>query len=440
MEEFFENKEKEIEERGSDKNLEINKNDETLTQSKNKRGRPRVKTSEKLLSKRTLVNRTKNTKNYGFVPRFPRKSRIEENSPPAKIKRTETVDSGDEIIEKEDDEDHERNEVFEEDIEEIASSKIYIDCSQPYYQEKNNEIKRKCKICKANAHGCLKESSHEKSKGDTWLCNDCIELTNMIDKFHPNLYSNLRKTLLNKGIKRKRENTDDEEIEEIMKTSKRKSEENNVKEKHVSFKTSYEIGGITIYNEDITSLDDGKWITDPVIALWFQDIQEEVCVKHPEILFIPPSVTLLLKEGFTDDFNVILDPLNIWQKKYIFMPVNNWKATSKGEGTHWSLLMYTIKENMWYYYDSLKKLNLKEARYLVGRVQDYLRPGSTPKITEAICSQQQNNYDCGVFTMAYTNELVKMITEDSDASGKINKCVFEATYPVITRTRVVKQP
>ena len=323
MEKFFDNKEKEIEREGSDKSKKLNTNNKILTQNKNKRGRSRVKTSEKLISKKTLENRTKK---YGFVPRVKPRTPADEKSPPAKAKRTESLHTEEDFMENEDenedgDEEDEMNEVFEvfenetndTEVEEITPNKICIDCNQKYCDEKNNEFEMKCRICKSNEHGCIKETQRVRSRGDTWLCADCVELTNMIEKVHPNLFSNLRKTLVKKGTKRKREN----ECEEIRTTSKSKTEETKMKEKRVSFKTTVNVFDTSITDEDLASLEDGKWITDSVIALWFKYLQEEVCDEDSKMLFIPPSVTQLLKEGFTDDFSLILEPLNIWQKKYI---------------------------------------------------------------------------------------------------------------------------
>ena len=61
------------------------------------------------------------------------------------------------------------------------------------------------------------------------------------------------------------------------------------------------------------------------------------------------------------------------------MAVNDNKVNKSG-GQHWSLLVYTAKENLWYHYDSLKNFNLEEARFLVGRLQEYIRPGATPSL------------------------------------------------------------
>ena len=183
-------------------------------------------------------------------------------------------------------------------------------------------------------------------------------------------------------------------------------------------------------------MEEGQWISDSIIALWFKYLQDEVHGENSNMIFIPPSVTQVLKEGFTDDFSIILEPLNIWQKKYIFMAVNDNKSKTEPGGQHWSLLIYTIKEDMWYHYDSLNNLNLKEARYLVGRIQDYLRPGATPKITEAICTQQDNNYDCGAYTMIYAQNIAKILEGNSHDSKGISKCIFDKNDPKNLRKEI----
>ena len=441
MEKFVDKKEKEVESLGAE-NIQKQKQKKSPIQNKSKRGRPRVKISEKLISKKACENRAKK---YGFVSRYLPRNVAEERSPPAKAKRTETENWESLINESEIEDTDEINEVFETEhenvndvngVEEYIPNKKCIDCNQMYYDKINNESKRKCKICKSNEHGCLKETSHKKSKGDTWLCIDCLELTNMIEKLHPDLFSNLRNTLVKKGTKRKRTIEDDE----TSASTERKIEETRTKEKRVSFKTSSKTSinllNTTITNEDLASLEEGHWISDSVISLWFDYLQNEICDEKSNILFIPPSVTQLLKEGVTDDFNIILEPLNIWKKKYIFLAVNDNKIVSKVGGQHWSLLLYTLRENMWYHYDSMNSVNLREARYLAGRVQDYLQPEATPKITEAICSQQGNSYDCGAYIMAYTQEIVKRLTENPHINRNVDKCIIEKSNPNHLRNKI----
>ena len=110
---------------------------------------------------------------------------------------------------------------------------------------------------------------------------------------------------------------------------------------------------------------------------------------------------------------MILEPLNIWQRKYILLAVNDNKVVDnveKAGGQHWSLLVYTIRDNTWYHYDSINNSNMGEARFLVGRLHEYIRPGTTPNITKALCTQQNNNYDCGAYTMVYAQKIASILT------------------------------
>ncbi|CAL4123351.1 unnamed protein product [Meganyctiphanes norvegica] len=283
-----------------------------------------------------------------------------------------------------------------------------------YFEKENNRTKRNCKVCKSNAHGCVKEDAHEKSKGDTWICGDCLEFIDIVNRKHPDLFEELKSTLVIKGTKRKRTMSNQNNLSDSRMTEEMQNK------KKVNFIIPLSVFNLSIKNEDIKSLEEGQWISDTIIALWFEYLKEWVYKDNQSILFIQPSVTQVLKEGLTDDFSMILEPLNVWQKKYIFMAVNDNKLNESG-GQHWSLLVYTIKENIWYHFDSLNNFNLGEARFLVGRLQEYLHPGATPKITAASCTQQDNNYDCGAYTMIYAQNIAEKLTREDHTNMAINK-------------------
>ena len=226
--------------------------------------------------------------------------------------------------------------------EELLPKKKCIDCNQMYICKKE-KIKTSCIMCKSNAHGCMKESDHEKSKGDAWLCGDCVQFMNIVDRKYPALFQELKNTVVTKGIKRKRT-----ESNPINSLTGRTAEETQNKNKKVHFETPLSLYDISIKKEDIESLKEGQWLSDTIIALWFEYLKDQEFKDNQNIIFIQPSVTQVLKQGLTDDFGMLLEPLNIWQKKYIFMAVNDNKLNKAG-GQHWSLLVYTIKENIWYH-------------------------------------------------------------------------------------------
>ena len=288
-------------------------------------------------------------------------------------------------------------------VEVNAPNKECIDCGKLYSDCKSDKAKRKCRICKCNEHGCLMGVNHATSKGDLWLCSECMQLTNIVERKHPDLFENLRTALMRKNTKRKKNsNQNKTSVNKVGDRSNKKTlsyDKNGdlqMKDK-LNSRNPLSYLDIVFNDEDMQSLNEGEWISDSIIAFWFKYLEDVEFKDNQDILFIPPSVTQALK-GFTEDIKMILEPLNICQKKYILLAVNDNKLDRVG-GQHWSLLVYSTKKNVWYHYDSLDNFNLREAQSLIERLQEAILPGSTPNITTACCMQQDNNYDCGAYTM-----------------------------------------
>ena len=347
-------------------------------------------------------------------------------------------------------------------------NKKCIDCGVMYSgnkNDKNDKAKRKCRICKCNEHGCLMLLNNTVSKGDTWHCGECLRLTTMVERKHPDLYENLRKALIKKdtirkktmsnqnksltnregGIKNKERTTDisrESRIEEqrgkggveddlqkkraqmfldaalfeedlhiknkvrtadISRESRIEEQRGNEEveddlQKKILNPRAQMIRDVALFEEDLQSINDGKWISDGIIAFWFRYLEEEVYKDNQDIIFIPPAVTQIFKQGVTETFRIFANSLNIGQRKYVLLAVNNNKLDKAG-GYHWSLLVYKVKDDVWLHYDSMEDLNLCEAKTIVNRMQDYLKPGSTPKLDVVYSTQQRNGYDCGAYTM-----------------------------------------
>ena len=298
------------------------------------------------------------------------------------------------------------------------SNKECIDCGVMYNgnkNDKNDKAKRKCRICKCNEHGCLILLNNTVSKGDTWLCGECLRLTTMVERKHPDLYENLRKTLVTKDTKRmkttstpnktstnKEGGIKNKERTAGISRESRKEEQRGKRgieddlQKKILNPGLYR--DVALFEEDLQSLNDGKWISDAIIAFWFRYLEEDVYKDNQDIIFIPPSITQVFKQGLTDTFRIFANELNIGQRKYVLLAVNNNKLDKAG-GYHWSLLVYKVKDDAWLHYDSLEDLNLCEAKTIVSRMQEYLKPGSTPKLDVVCSTQQRNSYDCGAYTM-----------------------------------------
>ncbi|CAL4230194.1 unnamed protein product [Meganyctiphanes norvegica] len=97
--------------------------------------------------------------------------------------------------------------------------------------------------------------------------------------------------------------------------------------------------------------------------------------------------------------------------EYIFFPVNDNELVDKSEGSHWSLLVYSKNDHTWYHLDSQRGLNNKHARCLMTKVNAIMDGETPPKFVVTNCTQQDNGYDCGTFTMLHAQEMAKKAVE-----------------------------
>ena len=212
--------------------------------------------------------------------------------------------------------------------------------------------------------------------------------------------STQNKTLTNKegGIKNKKRTADISRESRIEEQRGKGGVEDDLQKKILNPRAQM-IRDVALFEEDLQSINDGKWISDGIIAFWFRYLEEEVYKDNQDIIFIPPAVTQIFKQGVTETFRIFANSLNIGQRKYVLLAVNNNNKLDKAGGYHWSLLVYKVKDDVWLHYDSMEDLNLCEAKTIVNRMQDYLKPGSTPKLEIVYSTQQRNGYDCGAYTM-----------------------------------------
>ena len=113
----------------------------------------------------------------------------------------------------------------------------------------------------------------------------------MIEINHPNLFTNIKRALVKKGMKKgiKRKRTD--KVNKIEELVRRNIEESQSKEMKVSSIPPINLLDVSITDEDTKSLEEGQWISDSIIALWFKYLQDKVHEDNANLLFIPPSVT-----------------------------------------------------------------------------------------------------------------------------------------------------
>jgi sentrin-specific protease 8 len=113
---------------------------------------------------------------------------------------------------------------------------------------------------------------------------------------------------------------------------------------------------------------------------------------------------LLMKEP---DMRQVCAALPDFQRvTHIFLPINDNRNVSVAEGgSHWSLLLVSVLDNVAFHYDSLGGANYQEANYCTKKLVQVLnRPLRFINLED--CPQQENGSDCGVFVCLLMRHLL----------------------------------
>ncbi|KAF3916561.1 hypothetical protein ABW20_dc0102547 [Dactylellina cionopaga] len=155
---------------------------------------------------------------------------------------------------------------------------------------------------------------------------------------------------------------------------------------------------ICLWQEDINCLEN-DWLTDNNIAFWEEYLEREI-LTHTDcnsIILLRPSMVFLLR--IEPDLRNIFSALpSISKATHIFLPINDNRNPNLAEGgSHWSLLVVSLKDRVAFHYDSLGNANSRHALDVADKVAEWAGGirldfhdlgDDTP--------QQTNTYDCGV--------------------------------------------
>ena len=133
------------------------------------------------------------------------------------------------------------------------------------------------------------------------------------------------------------------------------------------------------------------------------------------------------------DIKTHLDAEDAWRKDYIFLPVNDNIRTDAQGGSHWSLLTYSRNRNLWYHFDSVKGANMKHAKHLAIKFNNYLESERTPIVKEVDCTQQKDSHSCGAFLLVNSGRIAERASQNLPLDKPCNANVSELS---IIRTKM----
>lgn len=176
---------------------------------------------------------------------------------------------------------------------------------------------------------------------------------------------------------------------------------------------------------DINLLKGHKWLNDNVIGFWFDYLENDLYkdVSHM-ISFLSPNVVHFIKSAANkrnaSDVSSMLSTMSLTDKKLIIIPINDCNINKcEMGGTHWSLLIYNSNKKTFEHYDSHRgSVNRTHAEHVVDILSPILLADQITDpdldLVEMECTQQDNNYDCGIHLICNTEAVCrKMFREDN---------------------------
>ena len=180
----------------------------------------------------------------------------------------------------------------------------------------------------------------------------------------------------------------------------------------------------SIKQSDIDTLSDYQYLNDLIISFYYEILNEKY--DNNDIILLDPAVSMsiIFDQDLEDIKLCIFDPLNMSNKKYIFVPINdNTKIEYKTSGSHWALNIIDVNNNTIYYLDSMLG-NISNAKVSVRKFEKLF--GKKFNFVYALENTYQNNSsDCGMFVLGFTETFLKYLKEKNFNQNSLNNIKFD---------------
>lgn len=168
---------------------------------------------------------------------------------------------------------------------------------------------------------------------------------------------------------------------------------------------------IEVHIDDFKSLRGKSWLNDRIIHIYGRIIED----GHEDIKFIPPCTVQYIRFKGGKEVTSVVSSWNLSNYSMVFIPFTN-SESARDPGNHWSLLVWFPKSgNRFYHCDSYQNISelshssLKVAMSIVKKLICLCKLKKY-KFIKAAVPQQDNNYDCGLYLLAYIDFLVEKNT------------------------------
>ncbi|CAH8494897.1 unnamed protein product [Schistosoma turkestanicum] len=164
-----------------------------------------------------------------------------------------------------------------------------------------------------------------------------------------------------------------------------------------------------VHRDDLDTLNEGCFVNDNIITFYLEYLRHTKLCHASNILLMDPAASQLLKLADEESVKLVLDPLELKSKDWIFLVVNDSASRVSSGGCHWSLCIYSPLLMHGFYFDSLDySPNFSGARILCNKLSTFLG-NSVVDIELPNVMKQNNGYDCGIFCIVFIEIICDMI-------------------------------
>jgi sentrin-specific protease 8 len=178
-------------------------------------------------------------------------------------------------------------------------------------------------------------------------------------------------------------------------------------------------GDYMLRQSDIDIILNNQWLNDPIIGFYFEYLSKQYSkTTNNNCMYLGPEVAQLLKLVPKDQIRAIMGDLmdDLKKSMFIFIPVNDSDDPEKHSGgSHWSLLVFSRKDNAFVHFDSSGDSNSHQARIFVEQLSSFVSP-TAQFLNMTLCGRQTNGYDCGMHVISNARLISEFVKKDDRSS------------------------
>ncbi|KAJ2760435.1 hypothetical protein IWQ57_006307 [Coemansia nantahalensis] len=199
----------------------------------------------------------------------------------------------------------------------------------------------------------------------------------------------------------------------------------------------------SVYASDLPSLHVGHWVSDAILAFYFEYLTHEILRGDDTMLLLKPALVQFLRQQTDVKAAQAALPAGAGKKQLVFVPIHSGDAGRADGASHWSLLVLCTngESPAFHYFDSRANANYAHALATKERMGQVLLGGMHAHMHTHSCPQQENGFDCGVFVILFIDILVRRYADLRLPAAAAAPPSQPQTRPRSqSRPRVVQQP